>query len=1304
MGSCSSLSKNIFCCSRGNLQDQKFQKIDINLKKQKEIVYESDNQDNKKISNIEDQLKTGKLKLRTKTFKDNLNSNLLDDSDHIVHLRAKKSSKKFKNKRKNIGSNKTFWKRGHTCRIKKNQSIKILKKRTKKNLKNSVKKSSKDNSFEINKNEPEEKEINLSFRKNSKIDVVNDNKIVEDNSDKNINCSIEKKEIINNKIINNNIINNNIINNINININENKGINNGINIKLDLNHKNIEYKKGKTNINRLNKNVLRKETEDNGNSVYIKIVSEKSIDYSHHNIGRPTKSIIYHQTISKLRPQDLKSNTMESNIKVTIDHLNHARTVNYNNKLKKGNTSSINSCDAYTVKETRKSKNNITEKNSLKNRVLTGTDNNSSECIESESSDTKIKLYEKLEKEEEIFIKNVLKTNKLFITELDEDAIEQFAMGFYCVEFQKGQILYNEGNEAKIFYIIYSGKVLIYTNEENNYEKSKKNLNKINNFTLKEKDENPFSTLHPKTIEAKDDNNNNNENISNIIYNNNNDNISNNISIYNHSVNNIYNRHKKAETFSGKISVNSQKTSIELIKGYCFGQESLKENGTRLQNAKTLEKSKIFCCSGEFYLNAKNYMQLKIAKEQMLLLRKLPLFKYCEENKLLSLTKKLKESKYNYCSIIINENEMNNTIYVIKEGEVRITKKFKKISSLQKDSYFGHINLITKKPSMYTYSIESKKAILFEIPYSLVLEFNVNDLLYKIFIHAIKTSIRIKQLFIHNYKYFYNIFKLKYYQDGDVVYKKSLEENKKLCVIISGGIKKEKENNFEAKEEQVFGDNIIDSRQDLNHEIVSFGESLIFEASWKNIVSASEVDKQNNFDIFETVRNLKRVKILNNIHEIKILELAKAVNREIYKDNTLISKEGEISNKFYIIKKGKVKLYQKGKFVRDLDAGGFFGEIPGITGVLKLFTAFSVGETECYVINKRDFNLLEPSILESIKDYGYLDDLNIELKDLYIVKSLGKGKFGKVYLVHNQKHFYAIKAALLSEVLQLEKIKYYLKEKEIMKMLDFPFVLRFVKTLKTSQHIFFLEEHIEGISLRTYLSKRKKENNKNIHETEFYGAILLLVLNYLHKKRIIHRDIKPDNCMIDQKGYLKIIDFGISKYLKDEDLTYTVCGTPHYMAPEIISGKGYSYSADYWSFGITLFEIFYDYLPFGHGARDILDIYQQILGKKLILPYDPKFNQFNSFLKLILAKNIMHRVCNYKLLKSHPFFQDFQFEQLLNHSIKPVFIPEIENDIKNLTVCNIPVMDYCQKDIKNSTIDIGKNDDYNKIQQLLEDF
>ena len=897
-----------------------------------------------------------------------------------------------------------------------------------------------------------------------------------------------------------------------------------------------------------------------------------------------------------------------------------------------------------------------------------------------------------MEKEEEEFIKDILKKNKKLINEFDDDAIDQFSKGFYCVEFQKGQILFKEGNEAKIFYIMFSGKVLIYDEDNNNENDKNKNIkinNKINNFILEDNKDintNPFSTLNPKTIID-----------GNLEINN--DNVYNNKNIKNHT----FTKPKKSDTVSGKISLNTAKTSKELVKGCCFGQECFKENGVRTQNAKVIEKSKIFCCSGEFYRNAKNYMLLKIAKERMEILHKLPLFKYCDENKLISLSKKLKESKYNYCSIIINENEMCNTIYVIKEGEIRITKKFKKLSSLQKGSYFGYINLIIKKANSYTYSVESKNAILYEIPYSFFMD-NLNDNIYKIFIHAIKTSIRIKQLFIHNYKYFYKIFKLKYYQDGENVYKKNIDQNKKLCVILSGKLKKEKENKIVAKEEEVFGDNIIDSREDLDDEINSSGESLIFEASWNNIVSASEVDKHNNLDIFETVRNLKRVKILNNIHEIEILELAKVAHREKYKDMSVISKEGELANKFYIVKKGKVKLYQKLKFIREIDLWGFFGEIPGITGVVKLFTAFAVGETECYVINKANFSIIEPSIKESIKDYGYLDDLNIELKDLFIVKSLGKGKFGKVYLVHNKKHFYAIKVATLSEILKIDKIN-YLKEKEIMKMLDFPFVLRLVKTLKTNNHIFFLEEHIEGMSLRNYLSNRKKENNKNIHETEFYGAILLLVLNYIHNKRIIHRDIKPDNCMIDQKGYLKVIDFGISKYLKDEDFTNTICGTPHYMAPEIISGKVYSFSADYWSFGITLFEIFYDYLPFGQGAREILDIYQQILGKKLILPYDPKFNDFNSFLKLILSRNIMHRVCNYQLLKSHPFFQGFQFENLINHSIKPPFVPDISNDNKNMSIRNCSVLDYFQKDIKNSKVNEFENTkEYKEIKQLLEDF
>ena len=566
-------------------------------------------------------------------------------------------------------------------------------------------------------------------------------------------------------------------------------------------------------------------------------------------------------------------------------------------------------------------------------------------------------------------------------------------------------------------------------------------------------------------------------------------------------------------------------------------------------------------------------------------------------------------------------------------------------------------------------------------------------------------------LFIQNYESVFNIFKLRYYEKNDIVFEADSTKNKKLCIIISGQIRKQNQSVILAKSEDIFGDSIIDSKTNQDVAIVSDEESLILEASWDEIIKSSENDKNNNLDLCETVQKLKRVQIFSSLKETQFLELSKLISKESYKDMETISREGEIANKFYIIKSGKVKLYQKKKFIRELEQGGCFGEIPNVTGEIRLFTVISVGNTECYVLSKEDFIGLDQNLIGQIKSLSYLNDVNVTLSDLFFVKVLGNGRFGKVFLVHNTQHFYAIKFAKIKNICMNKNLmRYYYNEKKIMLQIDHPFILKLVKTLKNSEYLFFLLEYIDGITLKTYIDKRKKSSAKNPFETAFYGGILLIVINYLHNKRILHRDIKPDNVMIDKTGYLKLIDFGVAKELKDKDTTSTICGTPHYLAPEVITGKGYSFSSDYWSVGITMFEIFYGYVPFGQNAKDAMDVYYEVLNKKLSLPYDPKFNEINSLFKILLSKNLMHRVCNFQLLRSHPFFHEFNFEQLVAFSIKAPYIPEsyIETNARNnvsvSSQCNISINQYMNSHQGYEEENVAYEEEYLKEKKFIDDF
>ena len=198
------------------------------------------------------------------------------------------------------------------------------------------------------------------------------------------------------------------------------------------------------------------------------------------------------------------------------------------------------------------------------------------------------------------------------------------------------------------------------------------------------------------------------------------------------------------------------------------------------------------------------------------------------------------------------------------------------------------------------------------------------------------------------------------------------------------------------------------------------------------------------------------------------------------------------------------------------------------------------------------------------------------------------------------------------------------------------------------------------------------------------------MLDYLQKKLIAHRDIKPSNIMIDSNGYLKMIDFGTAKILND--YTSTIIGTPHYIAPEILQGKGYSLSCDFWSVGICMYEIFYGMYPFGHYANEVIEIYKEILHKEFFFPSDNiKYINVNNFINDLLNKKVNLRICNVNFLKQKPFFNDLDFDNLIDFKLTPPYIPQTSDLTKFLDMENL------YEDIVSSNHEVRKKKSKNNL-------
>lgn len=347
-------------------------------------------------------------------------------------------------------------------------------------------------------------------------------------------------------------------------------------------------------------------------------------------------------------------------------------------------------------------------------------------------------------------------------------------------------------------------------------------------------------------------------------------------------------------------------------------------------------------------------------------------------------------------------------------------------------------------------------------------------------------------------------------------------------------------------------------------------------------------------------KTLKKVDLFKNFSDVKIFELIKKLKKRLFNNKEVIITEGTVGNELYLLVKGKVKFYKENLFLRQLEQYSYFGEKSLLSSEsIRTATVIASDTVKCLILEKEDFiSLIDEAMISYLSFKLKLENSTLELKDLTYINFLGKGKFGNVYKIHDtEKNEYALKMTKFvsdDESNHIELNNYIYQEKRILLSIDHPFINKLVKTFKYNDYCIFLQELVEGRSLDSYLSQYK--GKRDFYLARFYIATLLIAVDYLNKSNIVHRDIKPSNIIISNNGYLKLIDFGTGKILNN-DFTYTVIGTPYYMAPEVFTGKGYNYTCDYWSMGVCMFEIYYGYYPFGNYAYDILDVYRQIKDK-----------------------------------------------------------------------------------------------------------
>lgn len=639
---------------------------------------------------------------------------------------------------------------------------------------------------------------------------------------------------------------------------------------------------------------------------------------------------------------------------------------------------------------------------------------------------------------------------------------------------------------------------------------------------------------------------------------------------------------------------------------------------------------------------------------------------------------------------IITQGETGDYLYVLESGEFSVIVDNQVVSSIEPGVCFGELALLYNAPRQATvrattdalvFSLEREAYRYIVAQSSSGKNMEIQQALSKVPLLSSLTEGQMDKLC--------EAVEIFPYKEGDVIIQKGSEGNV-FYMIKEGSVDVsemgEKFANHTLSEGEYFGERALITGEPRAATITAKSPTVLLMALDRDAFISLLGPLKELLDFNMNLRVLTSVKIFANLSEMEINKLATSFELVNFLAGKEIIKQGDKGSTFYILKDGSCTVIADGTTVGTLTQGNYFGEMALLDDEVRKATVQATVDCECFQLDRDVFvNILgsmhssmDQEISQRLKKLkangGQKEEpepmLQLKFSDLKYIAMLGSGTFGRVSLVQdkNTTAVYALKAMHKSDIVANKQQANTINEKNVMIQCKHTFILRLYQTFKDSKKLYMVLEFIQGGELFSVLHSPQGDGVPESH-AKFYGAAVFLALEYLHSKEIAYRDMKPENCLIDKHGYPKLVDFGFAKKITGK--TYTLCGTPEYLAPELVLAKGHNKAVDYWAFGILLYEMIAGYSPFcDPKAMDQVVICQNIVKGRLVFPRNFN-NDCKELVKGLLARDVSTRLGNLKGgcddIKKQKWYQNFSFDDMIERKFKAPWLPKVTSttDISN---------------------------------------